>query len=259
MSRNRHWPGEQKTVSTKVVSMLSRSLLRLVAIAAISLCLAGCGKTESYRYKLTLAVNTPAGVKRGSSVVEVVFWDVSIPARGTMHKLRGEALYLDLGSSARPLIALLTSQLHPKYGPEQRWTRDAGPGARQMSRLYGQAPSEDFMDDVPRIARMLGPHRIAPTELPDLVTFADVNDPKSVIEVNPNDLQATLGPNVTWNEITLESTDEPITTGIVRKLPWLPAYFEKNLDGSDHGAKRELANILSWFDFDQSGDLKRKN
>ena len=25
-------------------------------------------------------------------------------------------------------------------------------------------------------------------------------------------------PNITWNEITLESTDEPITTGIVRKL-----------------------------------------
>ena len=76
----------------------------------------GCGKSESYRYKLTLAVNTPAGVKRGSSVVEVSFYEVSVPARGTMHKLHGEALYLDLGSGARPLIALLTSRLHPKYG-----------------------------------------------------------------------------------------------------------------------------------------------
>jgi len=49
--------------------------------------------------------------------------------------------------------------------------------------------------------------------------------------------------------------------GIARKLPWLPVYFEKNLrlDGSDHHFTRELANILSWFDFDQSGDLKRSN
>jgi hypothetical protein len=103
---------------------ISPSFMRLVAVAATSLCLAGCGKTEAYRYKLTLAVNTPQGVKRGSSVVEVLFYEVSIPDRGTMHKLRGEALYLDLGPGARPLIALLTSQLHEKYGKELRWSRD---------------------------------------------------------------------------------------------------------------------------------------
>jgi hypothetical protein len=242
-------------LKTKLRSLV----MRLVMVAATSLCLAGCGRTESYRYKLTLAVDTPQGVKRASSVVEVLFYEVSIPERGTMHKLGGEALYLDLGAAAKPLIALLTSQLHPKNGKEPRWTRDAGPGTRQMSRLYGQAPSEDFMDDVPRIARTRGPRRITPADLPDLVTFADINDPKSVIEVDPNDLQATLGPGTAWNEITLESTDEPVTKGIELKLPWIPAYFEKNLrlDGSNHGATHELANILSWFDFDQSGDLKR--
>ena len=69
-----------------------------------------------------------------------------------------------------------------------------------MSRIYGLALSKDFMDDVPRIARMRGPHAITPADLPDLVTFADINDPKSVIEIDPNDLQATLGPNITWNE-----------------------------------------------------------
>jgi hypothetical protein len=138
--------------------MILPSLIRLGALVGISLCLAGCGRT----YKLTLAVNTPVGVKRGASVVEVAFWDVSIPARGTMHKLRGEAVYLDLGSGARPLIALLTSRLHPKYGEEQRWTLDAGPGVTQMSRLYSIAPSTDYVDDVPRIARMRGPHKLTP-------------------------------------------------------------------------------------------------
>ena len=67
-----------------------------------------------------------------------------------------------------------------------------------MSRIYGLALSKDFMDDVPRIPRMRGPHAITPADLPDLVTFADINDPKSVIEIDPNDLQATLGPNITW-------------------------------------------------------------
>jgi hypothetical protein len=38
-----------------------------------------------------------------------------------------------------------------------------------------------------------------------------------VIEV-VGTLGLSIGPNITWNEITLESTDERITTGIVRKL-----------------------------------------
>jgi hypothetical protein len=96
--------------------MPSLPFMRLGALVVMSLCLAGCGRTESYSYKLTMAVNTPDGIKRGSSVVEVMFYKVSFPERGTMHKLRGEALYLDLGPGARPLIALLTSRLHPTYG-----------------------------------------------------------------------------------------------------------------------------------------------
>ena len=55
-------------------------------------------------------------------------------------------------------------------------------------------------------------------------------------------------------------TDEPVTKGIELKLPWINAYFQNNfrLDGTAYGSSRELANILSWSDFDQSGDLKRK-
>jgi hypothetical protein len=231
--------------------MTSSFFVRLGSLVAIGLCLTGC--SQSYRYKLTLAVNTPQGIKRGSSVVEDVFWNVWIPATGITHRLRGEALYLDLGPGARPLIALLTSSIHEKRGVDYRWTRDAGPNDNLLARLYGP-PSADFMDNVARLARMRGPRKITPADLPDLVTFADVNDPRSVIEVNPSDLQATLGQNITWNEITLEMTEEPITTGIKAKLPWLSAYFAKNLrlDGSDHGAKLELTNRLSSYDFDQT-------
>jgi hypothetical protein len=53
-----------------------------------------------------------------------------------------------------------------------------------------------------------------------------------------NDLQATLGPNITWNEITPEMTNEPITNGLATKLPWLRESFEKNLmlDGAPRTA-----------------------
>lgn len=231
------------------------SLLRVAAVLAIAVTLTGCSRSESYRYKLTLAVNTPDGVKRGSSVTEWVFWEVSIPARGAPHKVRGEALYLDLGSGARPLIALLTSHLHEKQGGTVwDWSGDD-----QLSRLYG-LPSEDFMDHVAHLARMRGPHRIDPEDLPDLVTFGDVNDPNSVIEVDPNDLQATLGQNVTWNEIALESTGEPVTKGIIEtKLRWIPTYTDKMLDGAHYHGKRTLANTLSTADFHQTDTAKSNN
>jgi hypothetical protein len=45
-------------------------------------------------------------------------------------------------------------------------------------------------------------------------------------------LGLNIGPNITWNEIRLdESTDEPITTGLVRGW-WLPAYYSGMLDGT---------------------------
>jgi hypothetical protein len=112
------------------------------------------------------------------------------------------------------------------------------------------------MANVSRLAHMRGPHRITPSDLPDLVTFADINDPETVIEVDPNNLQATLGPGVSWNEITLEFTDEPTTTGIEAKLPWLSAHYRGMLDGRHYHDKKTLANTLSAADFHQPGDME---
>jgi hypothetical protein len=237
--------------------MMSRAFQRLAVLTVIALGLAGCSRDETYRYKLTLAVKTPDGIKRSSSVVEVIFYEVWFPEKGTMHKLRGEALYLDLGADRRPLIALLTSRLNPKSGKDLRWTRDAGPGDNLLASLYGETLQGDVLNYVRRIARMRGARQITPADLPDLVTFVDINDPKSVIEVDPKDLQATLGPNVTWHEITLESTDEPITTGIKMSLPWLPAHYYGMLDGERYSAGKTIANTLSAADFQQPGDQKK--
>jgi hypothetical protein len=113
------------------------------------------------------------------------------------------------------------------------------------------------MDDVARLARVRGGRRITPDDLPDLVTFAEIDDPKTVIEVDPNNLPATLGANVSWNEITLEFTDDPITIGIKANLPWLPAYRHRMLDGGEYRDNHTFANALNAVDFDQSGDSER--
>ncbi|WP_426425000.1 hypothetical protein [Bradyrhizobium genosp. A] len=233
--------------------------LHSVVVFVLALGLAGCGRSESYRYKLTLAVNMPDGVKRSSSVTGWDFWEVSIPARGTPHRIRGQALYLDLGPGARPLIALLTSHLHEKKHIGVVWDWD---GASLFSGFHGLETSfgngDALLDWAARLSHMRGPATITPADLPDLVTFADINDPNSVIEVDPNDLQATLGPNITWNELTIDMTDEPVTKGIELKLPWIPYYWCGMLDGARYKDKRTLANTLSTADFDQSEESSER-
>jgi hypothetical protein len=82
--------------------------LRIAAILCVMLAATGCGRSASYRYKLALTLNTPDGVKTASNVVEINAFDAILPARGEMHDTRGQALYVDLGTRHRPLIALLT-------------------------------------------------------------------------------------------------------------------------------------------------------
>jgi hypothetical protein len=142
---------------------------------------------DGYRWKLTLSVNTPDGVKTASSVCKSTSWSVGLPARGAMSKVEGEALYLDLGPGRRSLIALMTCALGPPDGrpPPKKdyWSGGAGPMTDYMLEIYGETPdpSEEFLSKKRRVAGYRGARSIPPVALPDLVTFADLNDPKSVM------------------------------------------------------------------------------
>lgn len=214
---------------------MKRSAIFVIALASAALLtLSGCGNPPSYRYKLTFEVETPEGVKSAFNVVEISHSSVSIPASGTMTFARGEALYLDLGPGRRPLIALLTSKRDPGQATKISEWGEVAP-FDILARLYG----EKFKDygraneHISTLARYRGQVEIEPDQrnLPDLVTFADVADPKTVMLVDPNNLEATLGPGIKWKRITLGITDDSLTTGIAAKLPWLDAYYDKTLDG----------------------------
>jgi hypothetical protein len=246
--------------------MTMYNVLRFAAIAIVCITVGGCGGSEissaSYRYKLTVALNTPDGIKKASSVVEISFWGVSVPAQGIMHRLNGEALYLDLGPGKRPLVALLmyTSHVRP-YSRNMPWGNETGPSDDLLSRFYG--PIGFNLGEVARVSRMRGAHSITSNDLPVLVTFANVDAPASVTIVDPNELEATLGAGVSWNEITLQITDEPITTGIVQKLPWLVHYYDKNLrlDGDNviWTKKKEISNKLGWECFVFSNEFLKRS
>jgi hypothetical protein len=224
---------------------------RLVVFLATCALLAGCGRSDSYRYKLTLSVDTPDGVKTGFSVVEMYAWDVSIPARGTMSTARGEAVYVDLGPGQRPLVAVMTLYRAKKAG--MIWA-ERKPDSQYLLALYGEPkPDPEFFSRISRLKKHRGVRGLDPRDLPDLVTFADTNDPRSVMAVDPQNLPASLGPGVTWRATTIEVTDEPITWTIETKLPWLKG-LTGGLDGEKlrfYGEKASFANSLNQTSFIQ--------
>jgi hypothetical protein len=202
--------------------------LRFVAVLCAVLALAGCERSETYRYKLTLSVDTPAGVKTGFNVVELRYFDVNFPERGEMHDTRGEALYIDLGPGRRPLIALLTRIRRAdevgKNMDSHLWLEDS-PSLVLAKVCLGGAGNLDWIEIATAFnERCRRPLSIPTSDLPELVTFRDVSDPKSVMLVDPNNLPATLGPGVSWRSMTLQTTDEPLTKGIDKHLPWVRTY-----------------------------------
>ena len=76
-----------------------RSLLTLAASLGTSLGLGGCGgESFSYRYRLSIEVDTPEGVKRGSGVLKVgAAISYSITGKHLGGGTNGESVAVDLG------------------------------------------------------------------------------------------------------------------------------------------------------------------
>jgi hypothetical protein len=218
--------------------------------------------THSYRYKLTLEVKVDSEIKRASNVVEISHVTKRFPEQHTNVVVRGQALYLDLGPGRDPLIALLDSPLKDsdsdkKFGSYEvsAWV-DGNPAATLASdsRMKAGLAQNEFGMLVAR-----GPKDLSPIDLPDLVTFSDINDPKTVRRVNPDNLAETLGKDVQWHRMTIEITSDPVSSGLEERLRWLSGYYDLNLDGQQtrhFGAGASVANSISGSEFVKGSRVK---
>ncbi len=188
--------------------------------------LAGCDDgAPDYRYRLTVEVETPEGLKTGSSVIEVeqnLGRAGGSPANSQIYrKVRGEAVAVDM-PDGRTLFALLRSESDNEWA-ETVMDRVSPPSRRGSDGPLFDGPLQLKGEvDVPRTypAYAWLEERSA---YPMLVTFGDIDDPTSVEEVDPDDLAATFGEGVVLKRVTVELTNDPVTTGIEERLVWLSA------------------------------------
>lgn len=103
-----------------------RSFMAMLGLTCVAPGLSGCARWETYRYKLTLAVETPQGVRSAYNVVEVTTTAISVPAQGEYPTVKGEALYLDI--NGKPLIALLIKKRHSLSPPAAGQRLSSAPG-----------------------------------------------------------------------------------------------------------------------------------
>ena len=161
-------------------------------------------------------------------------WDgrVGSPSHSAIQRrIQGEAVAVDL-PGGRTLFALLRSD------DDVDW---AGNVMQAVAPRFEGEPFEEKFDNVLLVAgevalpRMWPP--IAPglrqSGYPILVTFADLTDPTSVARVDPEDLAATFGEGVALRRITVQLTDDPVTTGIEERLGWIGRIKEMNLSLED--------------------------
>lgn len=222
-----------------------RRVLCGMAAGLVLPALSGCKTNEStYRFRLTVEVDTPEGVRSGFSVMEVSAWGYSAGMNGQRRgmTLRGEAVAVDL-PGGRTLFALLR-------------TKGANPDidlAMASMAALDQDFRNDWVESAGRIERLKAENLTAvvrPDDYPMLVTFGAIADPTSVEEVDPDDLEASFGPGVRLRRITVQLTDEDVTTGIESRLAILGIEPDRSLDSDfEMTTNPTLAQELGYDDF----------
>jgi hypothetical protein len=163
--------------------------------------------TYTYRFRLAIAVDVGGETKTAASVIEVEAVMRPMPIIFSLVNLyvHGDAVFLDLGNG-RNVVALLACNPDGTQG----CIEDLVPNEFGITELKNLA----------KLETLRGSRELTGRFIPTLVTFRDLNDPKSASVVPPDQFEQTFGPDVHFKRAWIEMTSDPVTRGIEKKLPW---------------------------------------
>ncbi|TFI56472.1 hypothetical protein E2493_20030 [Sphingomonas parva] len=176
---------------------------------------AACAPQPSYRYELTVEIDTPEGLRKGSSVLEVHaqkefrllpnFQGQSVLAEGeavTVLLPKGEKLFALLGGDARGRGTAETIPL-AMLTDEERKTIPFVEVGGVLSAQKRQAV-------------------LRPEDYPQFVRFSDLSDPGTIEQINPADVAKLYGSGYAIRRIIAKTTSAPVSRRLERHLIWLP-------------------------------------
>ena len=172
----------------------------------------------AHKYRLSVEVDTPSGLKSASGVM-AVHPDRSY-SRGGVTRTKGDAVFINVGGG-QTLIVLL-AHLDPSVELD---------GMNYLAlRAYMAAGRKVSFKDV---SRMTDAVPVTGALIPIFTAFSDINDPATMRAVKPDDLESAFGKGFVLRSVSVEavpnglwpldfggSLGEPVTRGIEAKLPW---------------------------------------
>jgi hypothetical protein len=218
-----------------MLKVLGTILLGLVVLLGIAF---PGGTTFTYRFRLAIEIDTPEGVRSGSSVMETVLrnnhgneW-APPEARRFSGRTRGEAVFVDLGGD-RNIIALLV--LGPA-GRDDLNFREPVAGALGVRWSEPNEIIPAIIGAQERRAILSVPSHVIPT----LVTFHRLDDPDSAEVVQANELSRVFGSGYAFRQATIEMvpvgwwpanrlglSGTPLTKTIEQKMPTILGILDK--------------------------------
>lgn len=193
-------------------------------VASLALVAAGSAiyADKRLRYRLTLEVDTPDGVRSGASVIEVTiernvpFWGDN----GIHYHVRGEAPAVEL-PDGQLLLALLKDAMNVSL-PELAALH--GTTVPPLSRRY-QYPAGSGWGELKRRrpvidVNLADAYGNLALHFPDLVVV-DPSKPLSIRAVDPLASENVLGPGLSLRRMLVSIVDAPVDYSLERRLPWL--------------------------------------
>ena len=154
----------------KNILQYKKTLIFLALIAALVIAYKAVYPTATVRYKLTVEIDTPEGVKTGSAVRKITIWRQPqlLPDIPTIQSdVAGEAVVVDLGRRG-VVLGLLRGAGGAYEG--HRFLEKALPPPRGSAREYVL-----YYKNLDKAYRTLNPETY-----PGFVYFRDMKDPKTV-------------------------------------------------------------------------------
>jgi hypothetical protein len=204
-----------------------------------------------HKYRLTIEVQTPGGVRSASGVMAVhVGTNLHLlPEASGGSSTKGDAIFVDLGNG-RNLIATLT---HGRNGLHYDGMNYLAMNA------FAEAGRKVQFKDVGRLAGKVDIFLYG-NLLPTLVTFGDVADPNTVRVLDPGDIEAVFGSGFRLNRATIEMVPvglwpldfggplgQSVTRGIEKKLPWIAQRTSQGLGGRIDGHPDRFTVNVPYF------------
>ncbi len=178
--------------------------------------------TYSYRFRIVIEVDTPQGVKSGSSVLQVTTvqyprW-LTLGANSTETWVRGEAVFVDL-NNGRAVMGLLA------FGQEGASTHvaDVPVQAFLQTSSRGRGYQPEWTRSISRVSENA---ILTGAQCPLLLVCVKFEDPRSCQIADASELASALGEGFAFRRSWIEVTQLPITRRLKGSVPWVGSHQE---------------------------------